>query len=237
MERKEVQVMEITRVKPVLEDEDGLDEFKPETTSNRVTKEVDLPIKGGWARTQRPRSTGGQQVPRLTVPNDGEELIIKFLDAIPFAAYYVHWIMTDNGRRPYTCAGFDDCPLCGRGDKAKSQDMLNVINLSADSPELVVWQASSDPAKAIEKRAEGKRTSPISKPGLYFSVSKEKGSNGYFAYSLDPVTSDTLEPDWGMKPLTDIQLAEFEKNKYDASVVRVHTISELNEAARYLVTD
>lgn len=227
---------EITRTKPVLpEDEDGTEEFV--TTSNRVTKEVDSPVKGGWARTQRPRSTGGQQISRLTVPNDGEEILIKFLDDQPFAAYFVHWILTDNGRRPYTCAGFETCPLCARGDRAKSQDMINVATLSGDKPEAVVWQMSADPAAAVEERANGKRTSPLNKKGLYFAVSKKKGSNGFFSYTLDPVREEDLQEDWGIPPLTDAQIAELSNAKYDSSVVRVHTVSELQEAARHLETE
>ena|SRR5579862_1358481 len=230
---------EITRTKPVLSDEEkeeGLSEFR----SNRVTKEVDLPVKGGWARRQRPRSANANQLgkdDRLDVPGDGEEVLIKFLDDEPFASYFVHWIMTDNGRRPYTCAGFDTCPLCARGDRAKSQDMLNVITISADEPKLVVWQASADPAEAIEDMANGKRTSPINKPGLYFAVSKKKGSNGFFSYTLLPVKDSDLEEEWGAKPLSEQQIADFNKKKYDSSVVRVHTVSELQEASRHLDTD
>src|ERR1700744_2406367 len=141
---------EITRVKPQLADEDGLDEFRTETTSNRVTKEIDLPIKPGWSRQQRPRSQNAAQIPRFTVPDDGEGGLIKFLEEMPFAPIYQHWIMTDSGRRAYTCAGFDTCPLCARGDRAKASDWFNIVVLG-DTPELKVWIASADPSSAIEE--------------------------------------------------------------------------------------
>lgn len=230
---------EITRVKPQLSEEDTADvnnEFGV-TKSSRVTKEVELPVKSGWARHQRPRSTGSQQINRLTVPNDGEETLIKFLDEVPFAAYYVHWIMTDSGRRPYTCAGFEDCPLCARGDRAKSQDMINVVSMTADNVETVVWQMSSDPATAVEERASGKRTAPLNRSGLYFAVSKKKGTNGFFSYTLDPVREEDLQEDWGITPLTDAQFKDYASKKYDSSIVRIHTISELQQAAVNLNTD
>lgn len=227
---------EITRVKPQLPDEDGMDEFRAETTSNRVTKEVDLPIKPGWSRQQRPRSQNATQIPRFTVPDDGEEVLIKFLEEMPFAPIFQHWIMTDNGRRAYTCAGFETCPLCARGDRAKASDWFNIVVLG-DTPELKVWIASADPSSAIEERASGKRTSPLSKQGLYFAVSKRKGANGFFSYSVDPVREDELEADWGVKPLSSTDIATFSKQKFDSTAVRVHTISELTEAARHLNTE
>lgn len=226
--------MAITRTKPALQEEDGSAEFAPETThnpSNRITKEVDLPIKPGWARQQRPRSTNTVQIPRFSVPDDGEEVLIKFLDAVPFAPIYQHWFQTANGRRAYTCAGFTTCPLCARGDKAKSADYLNIVVLG-EKPELKVWIASPDPAAAIEERATSKRTSPINKDGLYFAVSKKKATNNFFSYSIDPVRADELDADWGVKELTPAQIAEFQTQKFDSSVVRMHTISELTEAAR-----
>lgn len=226
---------EISRVKPQLTDDErdsGLSEFK----SQRVTKEVDSPIKPGWSRQQRPRSAQATQVPRFTVPDDGEEVLIKFLDEMPFAPIYQHWIMTDQGRRAYTCAGFESCPLCARGDKAKASDWFNIVVLG-ETPELKVWIASPDPSAAIEERATGKRTSPLNKEGLYFAVSKKKGTNGFFSYSVDPVRADELEADWGVKELTPQQIAEFGKQKYDSSAVRIHTVAELTEASRHLNTD
>src|SRR5579859_6700488 len=127
---------EITRTKPVLSEEEK-NEGLPEFRSNRVTKDVEPPIRPGWSRQQRPRSANTAQVPRFTVPDDGEEVLIKFVDDVPFAPIFQHWVMTDNGRRAYTCAGFDDCPMCMRGDKAKSSDWLNIVVLG-DTPELKV---------------------------------------------------------------------------------------------------
>lgn len=230
---------ELTRTKPQLSEDatdhpGGLEEFEPRT--ERVTKEVEPALAGGWSSDQRPRSQGKAQAPRFTVPDDGEEVLIKFLEDKPFAPLFQHWVQTENGRRAYTCLGFTECPMCAKGDKAKSSDWINVVVLG-DEPALMVWYMSPDPASAVKERAQGKRTSPLDKDGLYFAVSKKKGSNGFFSYSVDPVKEDELETDWGVKPLTDAQLDGFISNRYDSSIVRFHTLSELQEASRKYLED
>lgn len=233
---------ELTRVKPTLEDEDnpgGLEQFAERGTDkvDRVTKDVDLPIRPGWSSEQRPRTQNRTQIPRFTVSDDGEEVLIKFLDDMPFAPIYQHWLATGEGRRAYTCAGFNDCPLCAKGDKAKASDWFNIVVVS-ETPELKVWIASPDPSSAIKERAEGKRTSPLNKDGLYFAVSKKKGTNGFFSYSVDPVREDELESDWpGYRAISEAELAKFDESKFDSSVVRVHTIAELQEASRKFLSD
>jgi hypothetical protein len=232
---------ELNRVKPQLEEDTdhpgGTEEFAPK--AERVTKEVEPSIPRGWASAQRPRSTFNG--PRITKENrfdlaaDGEEVLIKFLDDIPFAGIYQHWVMTQGGRRAYTCAGFDDCPMCARGDKAKSADYFNLVVLG-DTPELKVWIMSPDPAKVAEEKAKSKK-GPLNRDGMYMAVSKVKGSYSIPAVSMDWVREDELEADWGVKPLTDEQLNQFNSKVFDSSVVRVHTIAELQEAARLLSDD
>jgi hypothetical protein len=217
----------------------GLDEFSAETTSNpssRITKEISPSISPGWSTDQRPRSKPAAQLPRFAVPDDGEEVIIKFLEEQPFAPIWQHWIMTAEGRRAYTCLGVTECPLCARGDRAKPADYFNIIVLG-ETPELKVWIASSDPSAAIKERANAKATSPINRPGLYFAVSKHKGSNGFPSYTVDRVREDELSIDWGVNSLTDEAVTAFDKQKFDGSVIRQHTKSELEEIARKFLTD
>lgn len=227
----------LTRTKPELDDvpASGLDEF----ASARVTKEVSPPpVQAGWSSERRARSTG-TKVPLFKVPDDGEEVIIRFLDDMPFAPLWQHWITVDGGKqRAFTC--IDDattqCPLCSRGDKAKPSDWFNVVELG-DTPELKVWKASSDPAGAIKDMAESKRWSPINKEGLYFAVSKKKGANGFPTYKLEGIKEEELVVDWGAKYLTADQLSKFNAEKYDGSIVTVNTSSELSDLARKHLTD
>lgn len=237
---------DLNRVKPELDDENtssGLDEFKPR---ERVTKEVSDSgrIAPGWSSDVRPR-TQTSKIPRFAVPDDGEEVLVKFLDDRPFAPIFQHWLMVDGQRRAYTCIyrapdsegeNGQNCPLCDRGDKAKSSDWFNVVVLG-EKPELQVWYATADPASGIKEKAEGKRTSPINKEGLYFAISKRKASNGFNTYSIETVKEDELETDWGVKPLPEAVLANFNENKYDSSLVKMMTSVELSEIARKYLSD
>jgi hypothetical protein len=236
---------DLQRTKPEAADDvesSGLDEFK---TRERVTKEVpESNVKSGWSSDNRPRTAS--KVPQFKVPDDGEEILIKFVDDLPFAPIFQHWLLQEQGqRRPYTCIQEIDpetkkitvsCPLCDRGDKVKSSDWLNVIVLG-DEPELQVWYATADPAGAVKERAQGKRTSPINKDGLYFAVSKKKAANGFNTYSIDPVKEEELTPDWSVNPLTETQLDAFTKIRYTGDLVIKKTSAELSELARKYLTD
>jgi hypothetical protein len=237
---------ELARTKPEIEETEssGLDEFKPRT--GRVTKEVSSGIKPGWSSDRRPKNTGGgDRVPLFKVPDDGEEVLIKFLDEAPFAPVFQHWIMVEGQRRAYTCIYEEDedtgkvlvnCPLCDRGDRAKASDWFNVVELG-DNPELKVWKASGDPSQAIRDKAEIKRYSPINRDELYWAVSKKKAANGFNTYSVDAVKEAELVVDWGVKYLTPEQIAQFDKVKYDGSLVRINSASELSEIARKYLND
>jgi hypothetical protein len=233
---------ELTREKPLSTDvevsEDNLDEFR----THRVTKDVEPSVKPGWSSDVRPRSTGNTQVDRFAVPDDGEEILIKFLDETPFAPIFQHWVLADGGkRRAFTCAGTNSdgesiCPMCKRGDRPKSSDWFNVVELG-DEPKLKVWYASADPAGAIKEKSQGKRTSPINKDGLYFAISKKKASTGFNTFTVERVEEDELETDWGVKPLSADQLKKFNSQKYDGSLVKIHTTVELADAARKFLSD
>lgn len=204
----------------------GLKEFGSRST--RVTKEVNQPPRE-WARGRRPRSsgTGFNRESRFDVVAGSEDIIIKVLEPGPgFYSFFQHWI----GNRPYTCPGIDDCPACARGDKARPNDLFNVVVLG-DKPELKVWFATPDPASALEAKATSKK-GPLNNKGMYLSVSKTKPSNGVPEVNLEWVKDDELEDLYGVRPLTDAELQKFESEKFDHTIVREHTISELQEVAR-----
>lgn len=194
-------------------------------------------ISAGWSVDKRPRVVKGDKPTRFTVPDDGAEVIIKFLEDRPFAPIFQHWVMTKEGRRAYTCLG-DECPLCARGDRAKSSDWFNVVVMPNDEikvtePTLMLWYATADPSAAIKERADNRRTSPINKEGLYFAISKRPGKNGFNSYTVDAVKEDELD-EWGITPLTEAELEKFAENAYTAALVRQSTKSELLEIANKL---
>jgi hypothetical protein len=201
----------------------GLEEFAP-----RARPASDSPVSSGWSVDKPVTVVKGDRPRQFKVPEDGEEILLKFLEDQPFAAFYQHWVKVDKGmRRAYTCLG-KNCPLCAVGDRPKPQDWFNVIEMR-DEPVLGIWYCSADPSKAIKTRADNKRTSPINKDGLYWAASKKKASNGFNEYSIDPVKEEELQPDWGVAPLTADKLKEFSTNAYDSTRVPQSTKAELQE--------
>lgn len=223
MERTKAEVPDVTST--------GLDEFKPR---ERVTKEVEEGsdvVGRGWSSNKRPQRGN---LNRFSVKDDGEEVIVKFLEDEPFAGIYQHWILEQgNQRKAYVCLGLETCPLCAVGDKAKPADYFNIVAFSEEGPELQVWIASSDPSKAIQEKAESKNSSPINKKGLYFAVSKKKGKNGFFSYTVERVREDEAET-WGFAPLTPEQIKDFESQMFTDGIIKISTRPELEEIARNL---
>ena len=210
-------------------EESGLDEFA--SKRQRVTKadDSDGPVSAGWSVDKRPRVVSGDRPVRFTVPDDGEEVLVKMLESGPFLSFFQHWYSTKEGRRAAVCIG-KSCPLCALGHQPKSSDFFNVIAFRDNGPVLELWQCSADPAKAIKVAADNKRKSPINKENFYWAVSKRKGKNGFNTYSFDLVKSDELG-DWGVEPLANEQVNSIAENAYTKDIVKVPTKQDLVQIA------
>jgi len=224
----------------------GYDEFaKSEDTQDGEVKEArtrrvkdtgeETVIGEGWSSDKR-ASTSGGKIPAFKVPDEGEEILFKFIQERPFAPFWQHWLRGRQGKQNFVCIAEPKkgtkpevrCPLCDIGDVPKSADYFNVIDLSDPAnPVLKVWYASADPAKAIRERSEVKRTSPINREDLYFVASKRKGKNGFPSYSVDPVKASDLPEDWDMEPLTADVINEFIENAYTKDIVKPSSRREL----------
>jgi hypothetical protein len=192
----------------------------------RVTKEGATNIGSGWSSDRRtPQIKSGDKIKRFSV-DEGEEVLMHFVEDSPFVSYWQHWI----NKKPSTCL-IDNCPLCNIGDTPKPVECFNVIRMGENGPELFAWQMSAEPTKKVKARAENKRTAPLNKIDLYFAVSKKKASTGFFEYSVDPVKADELKDEWGVEILTDESLAELAKDAYTADIAQVQARHELQELA------
>ncbi len=214
---------ELTRTKPEADldtDGGGLEEFAP----RKRPAADESPIGSGWSIDKRRDVSSGDRMPQFKVPEDGEEILLAFLQDKPFAPFYQHWVKAK--RRGYVCLG-KGCPMCAVGDKPKPQDWFNVIEMG-EEPVLKVWFCSADPAAKIKARADNKRTTPINREGLYWAASKKKGANSINEYSLDPVKEDELS-DWGVSALTEAQKKEFLSKAYTSDRVKISTKPELQE--------
>jgi hypothetical protein len=180
-------------------------------------------VSKGWGGVRKHREESSSYASNFKVSD--EEVLVKFLDDEPFVTYYQHWLQELDGKKSFTCLG-DDCPLCEIGDDPRFLAVFNVIDLR-DDPEVKIWEASPQPAGEIEEISKNSRTSPLNRDDLYFAVSKKKGKNGFWAYTILPVKERDLPEDWDMDPLTPSELSGLTDKMYDESIVRISTREEL----------
>lgn len=165
-------------------------------------------------------------------------LVIAFLEDEPFDNVFRHWVETvdDEGktkRLPKNCIG-DDCPLCLRGHEPKPFLLFNVVDL-ADRTKVLLWEASPEPAKRIEKRYDdlAERNLSLNSPGVYFLVSKAKKSNGFTEYTVDRQREADLE-ELEIDPLSDEDIEALAEKLYDNSVIKYEPREDLEKFAASL---
>lgn len=174
----------------------------------------------------------------LQVKDDTE--IIIFLERENFSYALRHWVKyipeDSTNNQPVTRVEYcleDDCPLCDIGDRPKPTAFFNVVDL-ANPGKVLVWEATADPTGAIQKEFNklAKRGQEISDDGLYWAVSREKGKNGFYTYSVDKLPEDDLLVEWpSLKPIVAAQREALRGRMYDESYVtdQMKTRAELQE--------
>jgi hypothetical protein len=178
----------------------------------------------GWGGVRKHREESSSYATNFRVTD--EEVLVKFVDDEPFVTYYQHWLQELDGRKSFPCIG-DNCPLCEIGDDPRFLAVFNVIDFRDDEPEVKIWEASPQPAGEIEEIAKNTRTSPINRDDLYFAVSKKKGKNNFWSYTILPVKERDLAEDWDLDPLSSSELDALVDKTYDSSVVRIPARDEL----------
>lgn len=165
-----------------------------------------------------------------------ESVIVKFLDEEPFLVFLQHWIER-SGKKSFTCLE-SKCPLCDdAGDKPSQQVSFNVIDFTDPAdPQAKVWQVGPMVADILKNYATDKKTSPINRDDLYFSVRKET-KNNKTNYYVTPVKERDLVDDWDIEPLTDEELEEFDAKAYDEDILQVSRRTELKDIVREILKD
>lgn len=189
---------------------------------------------GGWdPHRQNRRAAFGKE---FQVP-EGEQQLVRFLDDEPFESYYRHWLRDrpKGERQTFTCIG-EECPLCEAGDKPAFLVLFNIIDMLAEGgPAAKVWSASPNPAGLIEEFALNEKYAPLNRLDGYFAVSKKKGTNGIFGYSMMPVKARDLPEDWdGLKPLTEPEIEKLAADRKGSDYIRTENRSELVRIAEDL---
>lgn len=212
---------------------------KPRRGRGRSRDEDDDSVAGGW---------GAWRENKAKMSNFGEDFkvdynrryLIRILDDEPFAAFGQHWLddMPKGERKSYVCLG-EDCPLCDiLSDKPRPLALFNVVEFVEEkkgretvmTPKLKVWQTGPGIVQILEGYADDPQMSPLS--DFYWQVSKSKsGKKGPTNYQITKVKDRDVQDDWDMDPLSDEELADFDKEKFDSSFVRKDDPEELTEIA------
>jgi hypothetical protein len=217
------------------------EEARPSRRSRRAPDEDDedtepAPKVGGkgWGSYEKTKQATS------SFPDDfkasGEAVIVHFLDDEPFLVYLQHWIERQ-GKRSWTCLE-NRCPLCDdAGDKPSQQVLFNVVDFTdPEDPQVKVWRAGPMIADILKNFAKDKKTSPLNRDDLYFSVSKQT-KNKKTTYYITPVKERDLLDDWDIEPLTDEDLEEFDGKAYDEDILQVNSRTELKTIVRELLND
>jgi hypothetical protein len=165
-----------------------------------------------------------------------ESVIVKFLDEEPFLVFLQHWIER-SGKKSFTCLE-SKCPLCDdAGDKPSQQVSFNVIDFTdPDDPQIKVWQVGPMVADILKNFSKDKKTAPINRDDLYFSVRKET-KNRKTNYYITPIKERDLLDDWDIEPLSEEDLEEFDAKAYDEDILQVTRRTELKGIVREILND
>jgi hypothetical protein len=207
---------------------------RPETEENMRTEEA-------TGRASR-RGFGGYNkaadgLNRTTFQVKDDTEVIAFLEPENFTFALRHWVKyVDETSNQVTRAEWcleDECPLCDIGDRPKAVCFFNVVDL-ANAGKVLVWEASADPTEAIQKEFNKlqQRGKNLNDSDVYWAVSKSKGKNGFYSYSVDKVTEDDLNsaPAFkNIKPLTESQRIALGTKLYDEAYVEYKERQELQD--------
>jgi len=168
---------------------------------------------------------------------DGDDaVIIKILDDIPIT-YKQHWIegLGKGKKKSYVCMAEkkgDQCPLCDDlGDKPRAIGCYNVVDFTdPDEPVVKVLRQGPQVNNMLMNFAKDeKKTGPLSRPDVYFAISKTT-VNKKVQYSVLPVKARDLKEDWDIEELTDEELDQFDAEAYEEEqIIRSQTRAELED--------
>jgi hypothetical protein len=212
----------------------GKTENESETTVNETqAAPAGRPQRRGFGGYNKAAS--GLNTTTLKVEDDS--LVIAFLEPENFSYALRHWIKYVVDGNQVTRAEWclieqeDYCPMCDMADKAKPVCFFNVVDIAAPG-KVLVWEASADPTSKIQKEYNKlvKRGKALNDEDTYFVVSKEKGRNNIYSYSVDRQPADEIEAVWpSLHPLTSAQRATLAPKMYDESYVKYKTLAEIQE--------
>lgn len=212
------------------EEEEQQEEEAPE-----YEEDEDSVVRPGWDGYRTTKAKSGFGADFLKFNDSGEAMLIRFLEAAPFASYRQHWIDRQSGKRSWVCIE-ESCPLCDAGDTPGFRIAFNVLLLSDGKPQNKVWEVGPRLAEQLEAKAKDKRTGPLDRDDIYWAVSRT-GKKSKTAYSVDPVKARDLKEDWEMEPLEEKAMTFYQGRMYDSKVIKVPAKKQLKEIAAEMLDE
>jgi len=178
---------------------------------------VEVEVASGWGGYQKKRTESSGFAPEFnsSVKKGEPDILFRFIDEAPLAVYRQHWIER-TGKKSFTCLENKGCPLCeDAGDKPQTKVVFNVISLEdPNEPKVMLWTVSQKVADIVQKFAGDKKTTPINRDDLYWSINKTGTKGGGIQTNLSPVKARDLEEDWDTAPLDEDELGGLEEEAF-----------------------
>jgi len=184
-------------------------------------------IRGGWEGVKQLKSdvSDSSYAQRLKVSE--EPIIVKFLEAAPYAAYRQHWVER-TGQKSFTCIGNIDpkgCPLCDSGNRPSNKFAFNVVLLTpGEDPVLRSYEVGSRAIDQLKNFNDDPRQGPL--PKHYWAISRS-GKGATTATNHQLVKARDLEEEWGVTELSEDMLNHFLKSAYTDEIVPIPTRASL----------
>lgn len=187
----------------------------------------------GWGAVSNLKT--GDYVKRWDVPE--RPALIKFLEPEPFTVYSEHFIedLPKGTKKSYICLGKDECPLCDDlGDVPNGYAGFNILDLTdPENPKNAFLRASTGLAKDIEVYANEKRSKPINRYDVYFTLFRKRQSGA--RYKLEFVPAREVEEYFDLVPFEEDELEEYQKDLItEEQVVYVDSRKQLKEVVALL---
>lgn len=164
---------------------------------------------------------------------DGEQVVVKFLDVDPWS-YYQHWVQErSTGRKSFPCIAAG-CPLCEVGIPARQKIVYTFLNLShKEGPVVQTWEVAPTLDDVLENHNSDRKTGPLHR--MYWAISRSKAARSSsftrYNYSFTPIKERDLEEDWDIDPRTVEKLLETAEAPEPDTVLGKVTRKQLQEVA------
>ena len=198
----------------------------------KETKVAKPEVAAGWDAADAAKDSDFPDEFKVTE----DACLIKILEDHPFAVQKQHWIER-KGKKSWIHLE-SGCPLCEDiGDRPNAKVYFNIVDLTdPEKPVNKIWIVGSRVATQLKNLNKDKKTGPLDRDDLYYSVSKS-GTSTKTVTVVTSVKERDVNEDWDMDPLSTEEIDDFNEKMFGTEVVEYHTKKQLAEIADELLGD